>query len=181
MGERVSVGDEEVVIDPLVLFERALVIADIADITKKEIFETELSLYPPSLFGTNGLLRSADDKANLTDYIALECKPLSTSDDKKNCKLKDQYLTWAHYFELKYVSKRVIHIVKYLKRVLIYTPNPVSFPCVFLTIILLCRCSQSIVTCLGKCKHYLSHMRAIYLRCGTDNCLKQGKISISYQ
>ena len=70
MGERALVGNEEVVIDPLVLFERALVIADISDITKKEIFETELSLYPPSLFGTNGLLRIADDKANLTDYCS---------------------------------------------------------------------------------------------------------------
>ena len=44
MGEKVLVSNEEVVIDPLVLFERALVIADIADITKKKIFETELSL-----------------------------------------------------------------------------------------------------------------------------------------
>ena len=63
-------------------------IADIADITKKEIFETEISLYPPSLFGNNGLLRSPDNKANLTDYIALECKPQPSPDDKKNLQIE---------------------------------------------------------------------------------------------
>ena len=106
MGERVSVGDEEVVIDPLVLFERALVIADIADITKNEIFETELSLYPPSLFGTNGLLRSADDKANLTDYIALECKPLSTPDDKNKLKIESSVLDMGSLLRTKVCFKK---------------------------------------------------------------------------
>ena len=34
MGESVSIDKEEVVVDPIVLYERALVIADISDITK---------------------------------------------------------------------------------------------------------------------------------------------------
>ena len=56
MGEKVSIGEEEVVFDPLVFVERALVIADISDITKKEVFEHELSFNPPSLFGNNVFL-----------------------------------------------------------------------------------------------------------------------------
>ena len=84
MGERVLIGKEMEVMDPLVLFERALVIADISDITKKYVFEHELSHYPPSLFGSNGLLRSADDKSNLTDYIAQKCLPESTPEDENN-------------------------------------------------------------------------------------------------
>ena len=106
MGERVTVGNEEVVIDPLVLFERALVIADISDITKKEIFETEISLYPPSLFGNNGLLRSPDNKANLTDYIALECKPLSSSDDKNKLQIERSVLDIGSLLRTKVCFKK---------------------------------------------------------------------------
>ena len=128
MGERVLVGNEEVVIDPLVLFERALVIADISDITKKEIFETELSLYPPSLFDTNGLLRSADDKANLTDYIAVECKPQSTPEDKNNLQNERSVLDMGSLLRTKVCFKKVDTygeiIDKYVKIVQKY-PNAV--------------------------------------------------------
>ena len=82
-------------------------IADISDITKKEIFETELSLYPPSLFGTNGLLRSADDKANLTDYIALECKPQSTPEDKNNLQIERSVLDMGSLLQTKVCFKKV--------------------------------------------------------------------------
>ena len=77
MGEKVLVGKEEVVFDPLVLCERALLIADNSDISKKDVFEHELSLNPPSLFGTDGLIRYADDKSNLTNLIANKYQPQS--------------------------------------------------------------------------------------------------------
>ena len=38
MGEKVLVGKEEVVLDPLMLCERALLIADNSDISKKDVF-----------------------------------------------------------------------------------------------------------------------------------------------
>ena len=99
MGGKVMIGEEEMVFDPLVLFERALVIADSSDITKKEVFEHELSLNPPSLFGNNGLLRSADDKANLTDHIAQEYQSESTT-EKENLQIESTVidmgsLLWA--------------------------------------------------------------------------------------
>ena len=88
MGESDLVDKDKVVIEPIALYERALVIADISDITKKEIFEHELSLYPPSLFGGDGLLRTAEDKSNLTDNIAQLCAPESTAMDKNNLQIE---------------------------------------------------------------------------------------------
>ena len=88
MGERVSIGKEMEVMDLLVLFERALVIADISDIIEKYVFKHELSFYRPSICCSNGLLRSADDKSNLTDYIAQKCLPESTPEDKNNLSIE---------------------------------------------------------------------------------------------
>ena len=82
MGEKAMIGKEEVVIDPLLMIERALIIANNSDITKQEVFEHELSVSPPSIFDSDGQLRVADDKANLTDYIAQKCQQeLSSEDD----------------------------------------------------------------------------------------------------
>ena len=70
------------VLDPLMLCERALLIADNSDISKKDVFEHELSLNPPSLFGTDGLIRYADDKSNLTNLIANRYQPQSPLKDR---------------------------------------------------------------------------------------------------
>ena len=65
------IGKEEVVIDPFLMIERALIIAENSDITKQQVFEHELSVSPPALFDPEGQLRLTEVKSNLTDYIAI--------------------------------------------------------------------------------------------------------------
>ena len=59
MGHKIVTDGVEVQVDPQVLFQRLLVIASNAEITLSEIMTFELSVYPPSLFTSNGLPRSA--------------------------------------------------------------------------------------------------------------------------
>ena len=63
-------GKEEVVIDPLLMFEGALIIASNSDVTKQDVFEHELSVSLPAIFDLDGKIRLADDESNLPDYIA---------------------------------------------------------------------------------------------------------------
>ena len=51
------------------MIERALIVTNNSDLTKQDVFECELSVYPPSIFNSDGQMRLADDKSNLTDYI----------------------------------------------------------------------------------------------------------------
>ena len=71
----------EVVIDRLLMIERPFIIANNSDVTKQEVFEHEFQVSPPAIFDSNGILRLADDKANLTDYIAQNVQRLSSSKD----------------------------------------------------------------------------------------------------
>ena len=63
-------GKEEIVIDPLLMIEGALIIANNSDVTKQDVFEHELSVSLPAIFDLDGKIRLADDKSNLPDYIA---------------------------------------------------------------------------------------------------------------
>ena len=70
MGEKVMAGKEELFVDPQLLYQRMLILANSYGVDLLELFKHELSIYPPSLFKRNGELRYADDKAILTDFIA---------------------------------------------------------------------------------------------------------------
>ena len=128
MGEKVLVGKEEVVLDPLMLCERALLIADNSDISKKYVFEHELSLNPPSLFGTNGLIRYADDKSNLTDLIAKKYQPQSL-EDRTTLQIERTVIDMGSYLRTrvnfnkgetyKVIIQKLVSIVKMY-------PNPVA-------------------------------------------------------
>ena len=126
MGERVLVDKEKVVIEPITLYERALVIADISDITKKQVFEHELSLYPPSLFGGNGLLRTADDKSKLTECIAKLCAPESIPNDINNLQIERTVLDMGSILRTKVNFNKgeaySIIIQKYVNAIQMY-PN----------------------------------------------------------
>ena len=92
MGEKVNIGKEDKVIDVQLFFQRCLVLMGNPDVNIDQLFEHELSVYPTSLYNKNGHLRSADDKAALTNYIANECKPESTPEDKENLSIEKSVL-----------------------------------------------------------------------------------------
>ena len=79
MGEKVMVGDEEIVIDPQLFFQRMIILADVSDITREILFRFELSLYPTSLFNKKNRMR-ATDKAKLKNHLVKEAEPESTPD-----------------------------------------------------------------------------------------------------
>ena len=81
MGLKTMIGKEEVVIDPFLMIERALIITNNSDITKQKVFEHELSVSPPSIFDSDGQMRLADDKSNLTDYIAQKFQQEMSTED----------------------------------------------------------------------------------------------------
>ena len=82
MGTKVTIGEEEVVIDPQLLFQRLLIIANSIDIGAFELWEYELSIHPLAIITKNGQLRIVHDKANLTSHLTELCKPESVSEDK---------------------------------------------------------------------------------------------------
>ena len=85
MGEKMTIGKEEVVIDPLLMLERALIISH----DTPEVFEFELTVNPPAPFTSDGRMRLADDKSHLTDYIAKEYQKQSFDENE----YKDKSLT----------------------------------------------------------------------------------------
>ena len=84
MGIKVVVGKEEVVIDPQLLFQRLLIIANSIDISSVQLWEYELSINPLAIITKNGLLRPVSNKAKLTSYLAQFCKPESIPEDEDN-------------------------------------------------------------------------------------------------
>ena len=66
MGIKVVVGKEEVVIDPQLLFQRLLIIANSIDIGSVQLWEYELSINPLAIITKNGYLRPVSNKAKLT-------------------------------------------------------------------------------------------------------------------
>lgn len=82
MGEKVMAGKDELVIEPDSVFQRLLILANNCDVDLLFLFAHELSLYPPSMFIKNYEMRYADDKSQLTDFIARLCLPESTPEDK---------------------------------------------------------------------------------------------------
>ena len=85
MGEKMTIGKEEVVIDPLLMLERALIISH----DTPEVFEFELTVNPPAPFTSDGRMRLADDKSHLTDFIAKEYQKQSFDENE----YKDKSLT----------------------------------------------------------------------------------------
>ena len=70
MGEKTMIETEEVVIDSLLMIERALIITNHSDMPKLEVFGHELSVNPPSIFESDGKIRLPENKSDLTEYIA---------------------------------------------------------------------------------------------------------------
>ena len=106
MGEKIMVGEEEVFIDHNLLFQRSLVLMRNPEINIDQLFEHELSVHPPSLFNANGHLRSADDKAALTNLIVKECKPESTLEDKDNLLIERSVLDMGSLLRTKVMWKK---------------------------------------------------------------------------
>ena len=73
MGAKVISDGEVVAVDPQLLFQRLLIVANNSDIDLNEVFKYELSVYPPSLFTKEGMLNSAT-KPKLADAIAKRCE-----------------------------------------------------------------------------------------------------------
>ncbi|KAL5019525.1 hypothetical protein ScPMuIL_002417 [Solemya velum] len=59
----------EVTVDPQLLFQRLLIVANSSDCDLEEVLKFELSVYPAALFDKNGLLRQAN-KPQLSEAIA---------------------------------------------------------------------------------------------------------------
>ena len=76
------------------------------EINIDQLFEHELSVYPPSLFDKNGQLRLAEDKATLTNQIAKECKPESTPDDKDALFIEKSVLDMGSLLHTKVLWKK---------------------------------------------------------------------------
>ena len=106
MGEKVIADGEVVEFDPNMLLQRCLVLMRNPDVNLEQLFEHELSVCPPSLFNKNGHLRSADDKAALTNLIVKECKPESTPEDKKNLLIERSVLDMGSFLRTKVIWKK---------------------------------------------------------------------------
>lgn len=109
MGVKVVSDGEEIVVDPKLLFQRLLIIANNSDISLNEVFTYELSVYPPSLFTKQGLLNSAT-KPKLADAIS---KPVPAAE----CNVLDggsllQRLPWTQGQTYKQIISSYICMVK---------------------------------------------------------------------
>ena len=81
MGVKTLIGKKEVAVDPLLYFERALIITNNSDLTKKEVLGFELSTSPPSIFDSEGRLRIPEDKSKLMNYIVKTFQQESSVED----------------------------------------------------------------------------------------------------
>ena len=90
--------------------------------------ENELSLNPPYLFGTNGLIQYAHDKSNLTDLIAKKYQPQSL-EDRTTLQIERTVIDMGSYLRTrvnfnkgetyKVIIQKLVSIVKMY-------PNPVA-------------------------------------------------------
>ena len=88
MDHKIVTDGVEVQVDPQALFQRLLVIASNAEISLSEIMRYELSVYPPSLFASNGLPQSAT-KPQLADAMAKCTLSLAEATPEADCSVFD--------------------------------------------------------------------------------------------
>ena len=73
MSVKIKIGkNNEIEIDPGLLFQRLLVLSHATTITNSEVFKHELCSYPPAIFETSTLLRKADKPQiveSITRYV----------------------------------------------------------------------------------------------------------------
>ena len=116
MGHKIVTDGVEVQVDPQVLFQRLLVIASNAEITLSEIMTFELSVYPPSLFTSNGLPRSAT-KPQLADAMAKCTSSLAEATPEADCYVFDggsliHRIKWTTGETYEEIASKYVELVK---------------------------------------------------------------------
>lgn len=81
LRQKTLVNGEKVALDPQLLFQRLIIIANNSELTMEEIFKYELCNHPTSLFDKHGLLREAT-KSHLADALFSTVQMNMTGGDK---------------------------------------------------------------------------------------------------
>lgn len=116
MGQKIVSDGVEMQVDPQALFQRLLVIATNAEISLSVTMRYELSVYPPSLFTSNGLPRGAN-KPQLTDAIAKCTSSQTEAIPKAECSVFDggsllQRIQWTTGETYEDIASKYVALVK---------------------------------------------------------------------